>query len=96
MRKKVNNDVSKDSPICSKLVIVFTKGAPAFFIKWSREYFLKWLCIGNNRLFLLLFFVWLFESIWKISYKNRNFSLHSVHSLARVPPLDYREIIHAL
>ena len=34
------------------LVIVLTKAAPALVIKWRGEYFLKCLCIGNNRLFL--------------------------------------------
>ena len=32
----------------SILVIVLTKAAPALFIKWRGEYFLKWLCIGNE------------------------------------------------
>ena len=36
--------------------IVLTKAAPAFFIKWSGEDFLKRLCIGNNRLLFLPFF----------------------------------------
>ena len=42
-----------------KLEIVFTKAAPTFFIKWSEEYFLKRLCIGDNRLFLKPFFCYL-------------------------------------
>ena len=43
--------------INSILVIVLTKAAPALVIKWSGEYFLKWLCIGNNRLLFLPFFL---------------------------------------
>ena len=38
------------------LEIVLTKAAPALFLKWSGEYFLKWLAIGNNRLLFLPFF----------------------------------------
>ena len=38
------------------LVIVLTKAAPTFFVKWNEEHFLKSLCIGNNRLFFSPFF----------------------------------------
>ena len=59
-----------------KLVISFTKAAPAFFIKWSGEYFLKWLCIEIN-LFLRKWFEpgssipWLKKIIWVIGVLRR-------------------------
>ena len=39
--------------------MVLIKVALAFFVKWSEEYFLKCLSIGNNRLFFLPFFRYL-------------------------------------
>ena len=54
--KRCNKSITRKSCLIPMTLIVLTKAAPAFFVKWSGEYFLKWLCIGNNRLFFLPFY----------------------------------------